>query len=282
MPDIWGLAAIATKFALYLGIMTAAGAVMTALFFRLERYRGLAAGFAVIGLLATLTVFGLRAINLTGDLSGLTDPVMLGLLWSTPVGTALALRLGGLAILLVGLCMGRIGLWVSVVGGIVAIWSFDHVGHVSDRSTTLLDIALTVHLLVVALWIGILTPLYRLASATGSYRQAVDVGHRFGIVASIAVPALIAAGVYMGYELVGSLGALFGTTYGLALIAKVIVVGLLLSLAAANKLRFMPALKRGDIVAAGKLTKSIAAEWLCVLAILAITAALTTNFKLPT
>ncbi|UWR12031.1 copper resistance D family protein [Sulfitobacter mediterraneus] len=282
MPDAFGLAAIIAKFALYLGLMTAAGTVMATCMFRLDRTRGLAAAFAVVGLMATILAFSLRGANLTGNVSGMTDPEMLGLLWTTPVGTALLLRLVGLSLLIAGLFMGRLGMWISMLGGIIAIWSFDHIGHVSSRDTTLLEIALTLHLLAVALWIGVLTPLKRLASSPATYTSAADVGHRFGVVAMVTVPALIIAGGYMGYELAGSLEALVGTGYGQALIIKMLLVGLLLGLAAANKLRFIPALRAGDPAAAGHLSKSISVEWLVILAVLGTTAVLTTNLTLPT
>ena len=85
MPDLFGLAAIITKFLLYLGVITATGTVMAALVFKLDRTRGLAVIFAALGLFATILSFSLRGANLTGDLSGMTDPIMLNLLWSTPV-----------------------------------------------------------------------------------------------------------------------------------------------------------------------------------------------------
>ena len=281
MPDTLGLAAIVTKFALYLGVMTAAGTVMATLMFRLDRTRGFAAAFAVLGLAATILAFSLRGANLTGDVSGMIDPEMLGLLWTTPVGTALLLRLVGLGLLIAGLFVGRFGTWVSVLGGVIALWSFDHVGHVSSRDITLLDIALTLHLLAVALWIGVLTPLKRLSSSPDTYNLAADVGHRFGIVATVTVPALIIVGGYMGYQLVGSFTALIGTGYGQALIIKVLLVGGLLGLAAANKLRFIPALRAGDSAAASHLSKSISVEWLVILAVLGTTAVLTTHLTLP-
>ncbi|AXI46515.1 copper-binding protein [Sulfitobacter sp. SK012] len=282
MPDVFGLAAIVTKFALYLGVMAAAGTVMAALVFRLDRTRGLAIAFGGLGIVATILAFCLRGANLTGDVGGMTDPEMLGLLWATPVGTAIMLRLGGLSLLIMGLFMGRSGPWISVLGGIVAVWSFDHVGHVSGRDTMLLDIALTLHLLAVALWIGVLTPLKRLASSSSTYASAADVGHRFGVIASITVPVLIIAGGYMGYQLVGSFSALIGTGYGQALIIKVLLVGGLLGLAAANKFRFIPALWAGDPAAANHLSKSISVEWMVILAVLGTTAVLTTNLTLPT
>jgi putative copper resistance protein D len=282
MPDAFGLAAIVTKFALYLGVMTSAGTVMAMLMFRLERIRGLAMTFAVLGIIAAILAFSLRGANLTGDVSGLTDPEMLKLLWTTPVGTALLLRLVGLGLLIAGLFMGRVGTWVSVLGGVIAIWSFDQVGHVSGLETTLLDLALMLHLLAVALWIGVLTPLKRLASSSSTYASAADVGHRFGVVASATVPVLIIVGGYMGYQLVGSFTALVGTSYGQAMIIKVLLVGLLLGLAAANKLRFIPALRTGDPAVANHLSKSISVEWIVILAVLGMTAVLTTNLTLPT
>ena len=282
MPDAFGLAAIVTKFALYLGVMTSAGTVMATLMFRLERTRGLAMTFAVLGIVAAILAFSLRGANLTGDVSGLTDPEMLKLLWTTPVGTALLLRLVGLGLLIAGLLMGRVGTWVSVLGGVIAIWSFDQVGHVSGLETTLLDLALMLHLLAVALWIGVLTPLKRLASSSSTYASAADVGHRFGVVASATVPVLIIVGGYMGYQLVGSFTALVDTSYGQAMIIKVLLVGLLLGLAAANKLRFIPALRTGDSAVANHLSKSISVEWIVILAVLGMTAVLTTNLTLPT
>jgi len=282
VPDLFGLAAIATKFLLYLGVITAAGTVMATLVFKLDRTRGLAATFAALGLFATILSFSLRGANLTGDVSGMTDPVMLNLLWSTPVGTALALRLIGLNLLLVGLFLGRIGAWVSVLGGIIALFSFTQIGHISSSESELMEVALILHLLAVALWIGVLTPLYRLASSSTRYASAADVGHQFGLVASVSVPVLIVVGGYMGYQLVGSFTALIETGYGQALIIKILLVGGLLGLAAANKLWFVPALRLGNPVAASHLSKSIYVEWLFILAVLGMTAVLTTNLTLAT
>ncbi len=254
---------------------------MATLIFKLDRTRELAATFGVLGLFATILSFSLRGANLTGDLSGMTDPMMLSLLWTTPVGTALVLRLVGINLLLVGLFLGRIGVGASVLGGIIALFSFTQIGHISGNESALMDAALMLHLLAVALWIGVLTPLYRLASSSTTYVSAADVGHRFGVVASVTVPMLIIMGGYMGYQLVGSFTALIETGYGQALIIKILLFSGLLGLAAANKLRFIPALRLGDPVAASHLSKSIFVEWFVILAVLGMTAVLTTNLTLP-
>ena len=209
------------------------------------------------------------------------DHEMLKLMWNTSVGTALMYRLAGLGLLITGLFMGRVGLWVSLLGGIPAIWSFNHIGHISGQYTTILKVVLTFHLAAVALWIGILSPLKSLASDPQTYALASEVGHRFGLVAMITVPALIMAGGYMSYALIGSFTLLFSTGYGQVLITKVIFVTVLLGLAAGNKLRFIPDLRSGKPATASQLSKSTTIEWYVFLAILTVTAILTSNLNLP-
>lgn len=282
MPDIWGLAAIITKVALYLGILTAVGTILVALVFRSEHYKPPAMIFAVLGLAASVLAFFLGGANLTGDVSGMTDPDILGLLWSTSVGTAVFCRVLGLGLIIAGLFLGRSGLWLSGFGGLAALWSFPLVSHVSTRDTALLDGALVVHLGAVAFWIGILIPLRRLARSPAHWPDAVDLGHRFGLVARGVIPALILAGVYLSYMLVGSVAALLGTGYGQALILKVALVAGLLGLGAANKLRFIPALRAGDPHAASHLSRSISVEWGVILSMMIVTAILTSTLALPT
>jgi putative copper resistance protein D len=282
MPDFWGIIEILAKLSLYLGILTASGIVFSAVIFKINDYRKSVIVFGLIGLMATIISFSLRGAALTGDMSGMYDTEMLSLLWGTPVGTALMYRLIGLSILLLGLVMGHKGLYFSAIGGALAIWSFDHIGHVPDKDLTLLNLALFLHLLFAALWIGILTPLKRLALSANTLAVAAEVGHQFGKLASITVPVLIIVGLYMAYFLVGSWTALFTTAYGQALLIKVAVVAVLLGLAAVNKLRIIPGLQRGDANSAEHLVKAITWEWGAIILILAVTAILTSTLTLPT
>ena len=84
LPDVWGLAAIATKFVLYLGVLISSGTIFTSLAFRLDAYRGHSTSLAILGLCASLFSFLLLGANLTGDVSGFIDRELLLLLWSTP------------------------------------------------------------------------------------------------------------------------------------------------------------------------------------------------------
>ncbi len=281
MPDMWGLASIATKFALYLGVLTSVGTVLAAMLFHLTGYRRFAVGFAVLAITTTLLGFSLAGAALTGDASGMTDPEMLGLLWSTPVGTTLALRLSGLGLLIFGLFAGRIGMILALIGSAFALWSFVNTGHISDRDSLMLSLVLMFHLAAVSIWIGILSPLRKLSLEKGRALDTADLGHRFGRLATVFVPLLILAGGYIGYELVGTWSALFGTAYGQALVLKVLFVAGLLALAAANKLRFIPKLSAGDGSAAAHLAKSISFEWGIIVLVLLTTAVLTSTLTLP-
>lgn len=280
MPDIWGLAAIAAKFLLYLGVLTSTGAVFTAVVFQVVNIKVFSLVFAVLGLIGALVGFGLGGAALTGDASGMMDFEMLGLLWDTPAGTALCYRLVGLALLTAGLLFGRPGIWVSSLGGGLALWSFVAVGHIPNRGIPWLEALLFVHLAGIALWIGILAPLKQLAIER-AIPEAAELGDRFGRLAAVFVPLLILAGIVMSYVLVGSITALTGTGYGQALIAKVIVVSFLLGLGALNKLRIVPQLMVGEAHAALHLSRSISFEWMAVVLILFVTAILTSVLNLP-
>ena len=281
LPDVLGLAAIATKFALYLGVLISSGTVFTSLAFRLDAYRGHSTSLAILGLCAALFSFLLLSANLTGDVSGFLDRELLLLLWSTPAGTTLAYQITGMGLLVCGLFLGQPGRWISAFGGLIAIWSFSSIGHIVGQDRLLLKITLATHLTAIAFWLGVLKPLTKLSSTAQTWPTAANLGHRFGLVAIILVPLLLAAGVYMSFILVGSLNALVNTSYGQTLILKSTLVSLLLALAAANKFKFIPALRQGNPQAAEKLIRSINAEWVIIFAILGVTAILTSSLTLP-
>ena len=282
MPDIWELASALTKFLLYLGVLGSTGLVLVRIVFARET-GGLhatmvrqATALAVLALLAAGIGFVLKGAAMTGELSGMTDPEMLSLLWQTPAGTSFAYRVAGLGLVLLGLRLAGIGLPIAAAGSLVALWSFSRVGHIADAAALWLEILLLLHLAGGAFWIGILSPLRTLAGDRESLSLAAGLGHRFGRIAAITVLLLLAAGIVMAWRLLGSLEALLTTGYGLTLLAKIGAVACLLAAAAANKLRFVPAMTAGDSRAAVALRRSIAAEWAAVCLVLLATAALTT------
>ena len=281
-PDAWELASIVARFLLYLGTLGSVGLVLVRMVFRRKtgHLHGLiirqVLGLALLALLASCAGYALNAVALTGEAAGMADPDILGLLWQTPVGTALVLRVSGLSLVICGLYVPGIGLFVSAGGGGLALWSFGQIGHILEAEPFWLEFLLMMHLAVAAFWIGILSPLRAIAGDSRSLPQAAELGHHLGRIAIYAVPLLIVAGIVMAWNLLGSLSALVSTGYGLTLLSKVSAVGVLLGAAGINKLRFVPGMRKGDRIAAMRLRRSIAVEWAAFCCILAATAVLTT------
>ena len=278
MPDTWELASAFVRFLLYLGVFGSFGMVLVRIVFSRET-GGLhgsmvrqATTFAMLALLASGLVFALKGAAMTGEASGMTDPEILHLLWRTPVGTALVLRVVGLAVVLAGLWVPGIGIWISAAGGVLTLWSFSRVGHIADAEPVWLEAVLFLHLAGAAFWIGILSPLRSLAGGTEGLTGATKLGHRFG---------RIAAGIVLAWRLLGEVTALVTSAHGLTLLAKIGAVACLLGAAAANKLRFVPAMRAGDRMEALRLRRSIAVEWVAVCLVLLATAVLITVPSLP-
>ncbi len=235
---------------------------------------------AVLGLSASCASYALRGAVLMGDISGLYDPVILGLLAETPVGTALLLRCIGFGLILGVAYFPSLPQGLSVAAGLVILWSFTQIGHVFDLGSLLLQAVLLIHLVIVAFWIGILIPLGRLAKDIRTLDQAAQLGHEFGRMAAIAIPILLISGIALAYLLVGQPSGI-STPYGLALLIKLVAVILLLILGAINKLFFVRKLRNGDKSAARHLTLSISGEWAVFCVIFAATAIITSIFTPP-
>ena len=234
--------------------------------------RHLAVAAALVGLLVLAMRFGIRAARISGmGLEGALDPMMLGFVWDSPLGSAAIWRGAGEALVLALLLPGVLGLGTATVGAVLIAVSYTFVGHSLGDPRWLLGSLLVVHLLAAAYWVGALVPLRRVAHSP----DGAALLHRFGTIASGTVALLIAVGVSFAWLLSGSPGALFGTAYGWTLLAKITVVAALLGLAALNKLRLVPALERGEPGAARALRRSIAWEGVAVATILLATATLT-------
>ena len=247
-----------------------------------KRIRLSAIAFAGLGALMAMLNFALGGAVLLDDVSGLYDVSILGLLWETAPGDALYLRLIGAAILVLGIAIGGRVSWIGLVGAAIALLSFTKVGHVAALSTFWIQALLFIHLVAVAFWIGVLTPLRKLARDHATLPNAARLGHRFGQIASLAVPTLIIAGLIMTWFLVGSMEALLFTPYGQFLVIKVAVVGALLVLAVLNKTRFVPGLHEGNMSSGQGLARSIQLEWVCIWLILLATGIFTSVLTLPT
>ena len=231
----------------------------------------LAVGAALIGLVVLAARFGIRAARISGmGFEGAMDPMMLGFVWESPLGTAAIWRgFGELAILAV--LVPRIGKWIALAGCLSVAISFSQVGHALGEPRAALAVLLLLHILTAAFWVGALMPLRHAVFAP----SGVDVLHYFGTVAAFGVAVLVFAGTGLAWLLSGSFTALFGTAYGLGLLLKVVIVAVLLGFAALNKVRLVPALRAEKPGATHALRRSISVEMLAVVLILLATATIT-------
>ena len=109
--------------------------------------------------------------------------------------------------------------------------------------------------------------------------EAAGLAQRFGVLAAAIVPFLILVGGVVAWILLGSISALFLSSYGAALLVKIGLVGGLLGLAALNKLWLTPAMRRGEPAAAKALSRSISLEILLIIAVLSVTSFFTTTLS---
>jgi putative copper export protein len=133
------------------------------------------------------------------------------------------------------------------------------------------------HLLVVAFWFGALWPLY-VASLRETPARASDIIEQFTAVATWLVPVILVAGIIMAVLLLPNLSSL-SQTYGELLIAKVVGFALLMGLATVNKWRLGPALAQGTVQSGQWFRRSVAAEYVLIVAVLTITAVMTSFFS---
>ncbi|MEL6452744.1 MAG: CopD family protein [Pseudomonadota bacterium] len=276
--DGWALLAILAKAAGYATALVAMGGPLFVATFRsapddvLRLARKLAVSAALLGLVVLALRFGIRSARISGmGLEGAIDPMMLGLVWDSPLGTAALWRGVGELLILAVLIEGTIGLAASLLGALLVALSYALVGHSLGDPRLLLAALVAAHLLAGAFWVGALAPLHRASGLTGG----ADLLHHFGKIASGTVAVLVLVGMTFAWLMIGSLDGLFGTAYGWTLIAKLVVVTSLLGLAAKNKLRLVPALAFGDPSAPGRLRRSIRMEIIVVALILLTTSTLT-------
>ncbi|MEN3794773.1 CopD family protein [Fulvimarina sp. MAC3] len=276
--DAWAIAAIAVKAVGYAAAFLAmGGALFIAVFPELPEKIGrstriLTASAAVIGLLNLSLRIGVRAARISGmGADGMIDPTMVQIVWESPLGTAAFIQAMGFGLILALLLRGPIPAALSLIGATLVAIAFTEVGHSLGGERAFLAALLTLHVLTGAFWIGAFHPLFM--ATDNSEGHAIL--HRFGKIAGASVAVLVLAGLGFAWISVGSLAGLFGTAYGLTLMAKVALVLVLLALAAWNKLLLVPGLRTGEPGTALRLKRSIALECGAVVLIFLLTATLT-------
>ena len=234
---------------------------------------------ALAGVVLVVGHYALEAARMAGEVPGVWDPVLQGIMWHSSAGTALILQLVGLSLIAMGLQRSQ-GRWstLATLGAVLACLAFTLTGHTSVAAhRAMLAPLLAIHLLVVAFWFGALGPLY-LASLRERPVRTSELIEAFTAVATWLVPVILVAGLTMAVVLLPSLSAL-RQPYGELLIAKVVGFAVLMGLAAANKWRLGPALVAGTAESGRRFRRAIAAEYILIVGVLTVTAVMTTFFS---
>ncbi|MFN3225818.1 MAG: copper resistance D family protein [Hyphomicrobiales bacterium] len=283
----WGLLAAASKLTIYLTSFLAVGTLL----FRValpragdevaNALRPLAIAAALLAIVATVFRVMVQGGRLMDDWAGMVDPEIIMISLEGPLGQSSYVRLGGLAFILLAALFRPVRAPATLFGAIMVAGSFALTGHATREPQWLLGGLITFHLLAVAYWFGALAPLYRLTLFEGGTAHAADVADRFGRQASIIVPMLVLAGGGFAYLLLGGIQPLWTSAYGRMLLVKLALVGVVLGIAALNKLRFVPALATDAQRAAPQFRRSLQIEAAAFLFVFAATALLTTSFTVP-
>jgi len=307
MADILFVALGALSFVLQLqaaGAVFFAAAFGPALTISLASVRSLARIAAVAAFFVAAGPYILEAARMAGDMSGVFDSTLQTMAWNSSTGGAFSVRELGLLLIIAGMQTTSVrltaerfkssttmspGFWLKrlssrgftiagVAGAVLVAASFTLTGHTSTSGWRwLLAPSLLAHLLIVAFWFGSLGPLY-LVTLRESRERAARVVALFSAAAFWLVPMILVAGVAMAVLLLPGVAALW-QPYGLLVLAKGCIFAVLLGLAAFNKWRFGPALGNGDLAAGRVFRQMVIAEYVLIVVVLSVTAAMTTFFS---
>jgi putative copper resistance protein D len=204
-----------------------------------------------------------------GDLKTVLVQTQFGQLWlgRGVIGVVLAVVLGFIS---KAKATGRPAFalgWSTLILGSVLLLSLAWAGHaVAGIHFKVLHLAAdALHLVIGAIWPMGLVPLGLFLSHVRSDDQAVveggeiEVLQRFSQISLAAVLLLIGTGMINGWLMVGSWKALVTTTYGMLLLGKVLLVGIMIGIGAFNRLCLLPRM-RGEPTLLRKLRKTVMVE----------------------
>jgi len=222
----------------------------------------------------------LQAGRMSGDFAGVMDASLQSMAFVGHAAWAWGWRTGGL--LMIWWCLRKhrqpqpIILCIAAVA--VAI-SFAISGHTATSSNAwLLRPLLVLHVLIAAFWFGALLPLLLILTRETTDTATVLV-QRFSRIATGWVPLIAIAGIAMAALLVPE-WAVLTTPYGLLLLAKLGLFAVLMVLAALNRWRYGPALAgTGAHDALIHLRRTVAIEYVLIIAVLGVTAVMTLFFS---
>ncbi|MGY4312634.1 copper resistance CopC/CopD family protein [Bradyrhizobium sp. JR3.5] len=262
------------RLGLYLGLFAGVGGVFFAAWIGQgpagERLIMWSLAIGLIGAIASLGLQGVDLLNL--PITG----VLTWAAWASAAGTSLfpALLLAIVAMLIAAIAWRSPSFsaaWIRTAVAMICVGlSLSVSGHAATASPQWLTrTALFIHGVGLAFWMGALAPLAVLAWQRKD--SLLRVLGRFSMLAVPAVALIALSGLALAVVQLESFGALIDTGYGNILLAKLVLVSLLLTLAALNRLVFTPAIAR-EFHRTRPLQRSIALEFVLMIAILGLVA----------
>ena len=273
---------ICIKAMVYASTLLAAGSVLAVLFLHSipeaekRRLRRTAVFLAIASAVLSLLRLPIRASFLMGGTwAGAMEPMMLNMFIDSPLGSAIALRLVGLGLILAILLPGQIGHTVAALETVLIAASFAMRGHALEEPRFVLGLLITAHILGLAFWAGAFLPLLRLSKQENPL-VAGDLAEEFGQKALWVVGGLVLAGIVTLLLLTGGRWVLLASAYSQFFAIKLLFFAAVLGLAARHKLWLTPALQQRAPGAGSRMRRSLRLEAILLAAILLITAALST------
>lgn len=218
-----------------------------------------------------LLALGLQGLDILGlPAAGLFSAQAWSAAMASPfVGTAALAALAGVSAIVALRAGGAVGKGFALVAWGLAATSFALFGHAATAPPRWLTVTcVTAHAAAFIFWIGALPALAGAAARrdTGLSRTL----HRFSAFAVPLVALLVLSGSVLAVVQVRHLSALIDTAYGRLLTVKLVAVALFLLLAVLNRFRLTPGIARGDRDAPARFRRSVVAEIVLGLLILAL------------
>lgn len=274
--DNFGLAPLIwlARIGVYLGLFVGVGGVLFGVWVvRRDAGASVIAAALVAGLVSAVTALGLQGLDLLNlPFTDIVTPAPWKAAATTSLFPSLIIAIAAMA----AATIARRDIPVSATRALSALaivgvgLSLATSGHASTAPPQWLSRPMVfLHGIGVAFWIGALAPLVAMAlTPSGSLLAVLN---RFSRMAVPAVGVLVLTGLVLATVQLESFRALIETKYGLILSIKLVLVVVLLGLAALNRFRLTPVLAL-DPSNVGPLVRSIVAECVVVIAILAVVA----------
>jgi copper transport protein len=232
--------AVAARWLFFLGVMGIVGIASTCLVALRDRPKFTSRMLAGAWVIGALGVAGI--IEAQREAAGIS----LSALLATSLGTAAIERI--VAIVVTGLAIavawrvpaGRAGVGVAGLGAAASMWVDVASSHAGAQAPVVANLLIQwVHIVASAVWIGGLLMLILAVRGEPSELKGAAV-RRFSTTAGIAIVLVALTGTFRAVIEIGSIGQLFGTSFGVLVLVKVALFLVLAGLGAINRFGNVP------------------------------------------